>query len=80
MVAIAPNLTDATLSHNVATRAAVDAVIAGAFLAGATVTSPAHETLWGGYVGYFHDPDGHLWEIVWNPLRAFDGSQDDDTR
>jgi uncharacterized glyoxalase superfamily protein PhnB len=35
--------------------------------AGATITKPAQETFWGGYAGYFQDPDGHLWEAVWNP-------------
>lgn len=35
--------------------------------AGATITDPAHDTFWGGYSGHFQDPDGHLWEIVWNP-------------
>lgn len=35
--------------------------------AGATITDPAHDTFWGGYSGHFQDPDGYLWEIVWNP-------------
>ena len=38
-----------------------------AVAAGATITKPAGETFWGGYAGYFQDPDGHLWEVVWNP-------------
>jgi uncharacterized glyoxalase superfamily protein PhnB len=45
----------------------VDAVIRQAEGAGATVSDPAHDRFWGGYWGYFHDPDGHLWEAAWNP-------------
>ncbi|MGE0734952.1 MAG: VOC family protein [Alphaproteobacteria bacterium] len=55
------------LAHNVATRAEVDAILADAVTAGAKVLRPPHETFWGGYVGYFADPDGHPWEIAWNP-------------
>ncbi|MEU7589093.1 VOC family protein [Micromonospora sp. NPDC049230] len=56
-----------TLAQNVRSRAEVDEVIATAIEAGATVTKPAGETLYGGYAGYFADPDGHLWEVAWNP-------------
>ncbi|MFG1913959.1 VOC family protein [Micromonospora sp. NPDC048898] len=56
-----------TLAQNVRSRAEVDEVIATATEAGATVTKPAAETFYGGYAGYFADPDGHLWEISWNP-------------
>jgi len=56
-----------TLAQNVRSRAEVDEVIATAAAAGATVTKPARETFYGGYAGYFADPDGHLWEIAWNP-------------
>jgi len=59
--------TEVTLGHNVSTRAAVDDVMAAAGAAGATLVKPAHETFWGGYSGYFQDPDGHVWEVVWNP-------------
>lgn len=59
--------TEMTLGHNVASRAEVDAVMARAAAAGATVVKTAHDTFWGGYSGYFQDPDGHLWEVVWNP-------------
>lgn len=59
--------TDVTLGHNVSSRAEVDAVMDKAASAGATIVKPAHDTFWGGYSGYFQDPDGHLWEIVWNP-------------
>ncbi len=56
-----------TIGHNVADRAEVDAVIAQAVRAGASLTDPPHERFWGGYSGHFEDPDGHLWEIAWNP-------------
>lgn len=59
--------TDMTLGHNVNSKAEVDAVMQVAKSAGATVVKPAQETFWGGYAGYFQDPDGHLWEVVWNP-------------
>lgn len=59
--------TEMTLGHNVASKAEVDAVMAIADAAGAVIIKPAHDTFWGGYSGYFKDPDGHLWEIVWNP-------------
>lgn len=59
--------TEMTLGHNVASRAEVDAVMARVGAAGAVVVKPAHDTFWGGYSGYFQDPDGHLWEVVWNP-------------
>lgn len=63
----APSATDMTLGHNVASRDDVDATMAQAAAAGAAVIKPAHDTAWGGYAGYFQDPDGHLWEVVWNP-------------
>ena len=56
-----------TIGHNVASPADVDAVMARAASAGAVVVKPARDTFWGGYAGYFRDPDGHLWEVVWNP-------------
>ena len=59
--------TEMTLGHNVASKTEVDAVMAQAQAAGAVITKPAHDTFWGGYSGYFQDPDGHLWEVVWNP-------------
>ena len=51
----------------VASKDQVDAVIAQAEAAGATVTDPPHDRPWGIYSGYFRDPDGHLWEIIWSP-------------
>jgi catechol 2,3-dioxygenase-like lactoylglutathione lyase family enzyme len=62
-----PNATDLTIGHNVSSKAEVDAVMEQAKKAGAVVVKPAHDTFWGGYGGYFHDPDGHLWEVAWNP-------------
>jgi catechol 2,3-dioxygenase-like lactoylglutathione lyase family enzyme len=55
------------LGHNVASREAVDVVMAEAEAAGAIVTDPARTRFWGGYAGHFTDPDGHLWEVAWNP-------------
>jgi catechol 2,3-dioxygenase-like lactoylglutathione lyase family enzyme len=60
------------LAHNVRTRDEVDALMAEAERAGATVTRPAHDAFWGGRTGYFADPDGHLWEIAWNPSWPID--------
>lgn len=56
-----------SLAHNVRSRDEVDAVIAGAEAAGATVTRKPEETFYGGYAGHFTDPDGHAWEIAYNP-------------
>lgn len=63
----APSATEFTIGHNVASKAAVDAVMEQAEKAGAAIVKPAHDTFWGGYPGYFQDPDGHLWEVAWNP-------------
>jgi catechol 2,3-dioxygenase-like lactoylglutathione lyase family enzyme len=62
-----PSTTEFSLGHNVASRAEVDAVMTQAIQAGARLVKPAQETFWGGYAGYFQDPDQHLWEVVWNP-------------
>lgn len=59
--------TEMTLGHNVSSKAEVDAVMDQAKSAGAVIIKAAHDTFWGGYSGYFQDPDGHLWEVVWNP-------------
>ena len=59
--------TELTLGHNVADRDSVDRVMARARDAGARIVKEAHDTFWGGYAGYFQDPDDHLWEVVWNP-------------
>jgi catechol 2,3-dioxygenase-like lactoylglutathione lyase family enzyme len=65
-----------TLAHNVARREDVDAVLAQAVAAGATLMKPAQDVFWGGYSGYFADPEGQLWEVCWNPHASFgpDGS------
>src|SRR5690348_451191 len=62
-----PSATEVTIGHNVGSRAEVDAVLAQAAQAGARIVKPAGETFYGGYAGYFQDPDGHLWDIVWYP-------------
>ncbi|GLQ11918.1 hypothetical protein GCM10007913_38500 [Devosia yakushimensis] len=59
--------TSFTIGHNVTRREEVDAAMARATHAGAEIVKPAQDTFYGGYAGYFRDPDGHLWEIVWNP-------------
>jgi uncharacterized protein len=56
------------LAHNVRERSEVDQVLALAERAGGTIVKPAQETFWGGYAGYFADPDGHVWEIAHNPF------------
>jgi predicted lactoylglutathione lyase len=64
------------LAHNVRSRAEVDTLMADAAAAGAEITQPTRETFYGGYAGCFRDPDGHVWEIAWNPgfTLAPDGS------
>lgn len=66
----APAPTGMTLGHNVNSKQEVDAVMARASAAGATIIKLAHDTNWGGYSGYFQDPDKHIWEVVWNPQWA----------
>ncbi len=56
-----------TLAHNVRTREEVDAVLEVAVAAGADLVKPAQDAFWGGYSGYFSDPEGYLWEVAWNP-------------
>jgi uncharacterized protein len=63
----ASSATEFTLGHNVRTREEVDATIAQAERAGARIVKRPSATFWGGYAGYFQDPDGHLWEVLWNP-------------
>lgn len=63
----ASNPTEFTLGHNVSSKAEVDVVMQQAQAAGAVVLKAAHDTFWGGYAGYFQDPDQHIWEVVWNP-------------
>jgi catechol 2,3-dioxygenase-like lactoylglutathione lyase family enzyme len=59
--------TEFSIAHNVNSREEVDAVMGEAERAGAAIVKPAQPTFWGGYAGYFTDPDGHLWEVAWNP-------------
>jgi hypothetical protein len=56
------------IARNEPSKAAVDATFAEALAAGATVVKKPEDVFWGGYSGYFADPDGHLWEVAWNPL------------
>ena len=56
-----------TLGHNVGSPQEVDAVMARAAQAGAQILKSAQHTFWGGYAGYFQDPDGHVWEVAFNP-------------
>ena len=56
-----------SMGHLVASKAEVDALLSRAETAGATITDEPHDRPWGIYSGYFRDPDGHLWEIIWNP-------------
>jgi len=62
-----PSPSDLALGHNVRSKDEVDAVMAQAAAAGARITDPARTRFWGGYGGHFQDPDGHLWEVAWNP-------------
>ena len=59
--------TSFTIGHNVSSRQEVDAVMAQARRAGAEIVKSPQDTFYGGYAGYFRDPNGHLWEVVWNP-------------
>ena len=65
-----------TIAHNVREKADVGAVLAQAAAAGGRVVKPAQDAFWGGHHGCFADPDGHLWEVAWNPFFpiAEDGS------
>ncbi|TCT05306.1 VOC family protein [Paralcaligenes ureilyticus] len=62
-----PSVTEFALGHNVSSREEVDTVMEQARNAGAMIVKSAQDTFWGGYAGYFQDPDGHLWEVAWNP-------------
>jgi uncharacterized protein len=62
-----PSATEFTIAHNVRNKEEVDLVMGQAKDAGAKIVKPAQIAFWGGYAGYFQDPNGHLWEIAWNP-------------
>jgi hypothetical protein len=65
--------TELSLGHIVGSKQDVDAILRQAEAAGAKITDPARDRFWGGYSGYFEDPDGHLWEIAWNPALDVEG-------
>lgn len=67
-----PSQAGFTLAHNVSTREEVDLVLEQALRAGAALVKPAQDVFWGGYSGYFQDPDGYLWEVAWNPFWPLD--------
>ena len=62
-----PCATELSIGHNVMSKEEVDVVMEQARRAGAVIVKEAQDTSWGGYAGYFQDPDQHLWEIAWNP-------------
>ena len=63
------------LAHNVESEANVDRVLQEAVAAGATLVKPGEKVFWGGYSGYFADPDGHLWEVAHNPFSPLDANR-----
>lgn len=71
------NPAEFSLGYNVNSRSEVDLVFQAARDAGAQIVKPPRDTFYGGYAGYFADPDGHLWEIVWNPQFVVDSAQGD---
>jgi catechol 2,3-dioxygenase-like lactoylglutathione lyase family enzyme len=68
-----PKTGEFSIGHVVSSREEVDTLLARAEAAGATLTGGPHDRPWGIYSGYFRDPDGHLWEIVWNPHLDIEG-------
>ncbi len=68
----APGFSGISIAHNCRSEAEVDAVIAEAVAAGGHLVKAAHKVFWGGYSGYFADPDGYLWEVAHNPFFPFD--------
>ncbi len=68
----APVFRGVSLAWNNNSEAEVDAVLLHAVACGATLIKPAEKVFWGGYSGYFADPDGHLWEVAYNPLAPLD--------
>jgi len=61
------SVTEITIGHNLGSKKEVDEIMEGVGRAGAVIVRSAQDTFFGGYAGYFRDPDGHLWEVVWNP-------------
>ena len=70
----APGFAGIALAHNARSEADVDKALAEAVAAGAKLIKPAGKTFWGGYAGYFADPDGHLWEVAYNPYFTLDAA------
>ena len=68
----APGFSGVAPAHNVASEAQVDAVLAQAAAAGGQLLKAGQKVFWGGYSGYFSDPDGHLWEVAFNPFFPLD--------
>ena len=62
-----PSATEFSIGYTVRSKEEVDSIMESAKKAGAKIPKPAQAAFWGGYAGYFQDPDGHLWEIIWNP-------------
>ncbi len=71
-----PGFAGVTLSYNAADRHEVDRVMALAARAGGKIVKPAQDVFWGGYSGYFQDPDGHVFEVAYNPFWGFDENGD----
>src|SRR5262245_21071985 len=69
-----PKAGEFSIGHAVPSKAAVDTLLAQAQAAGATLTDQPHDRPWGIYSGYFRDPDGHLWEVMWNPQLDSEGT------
>lgn len=67
-----PGFAGVSLAHNVTSEAEVDRVLAHAVACGAVLKKPGQKVFWGGYSGYFADPDGHLWEVAYNPFMPLD--------
>jgi len=65
-----PSPAEVSIGHVVKSKEDVDDVVRQAEGAGARITDPAHDRFWGGYSGFFQDPDGHVWEVAWNPAWA----------
>jgi uncharacterized protein len=70
-----PGFSGVALAHNVDNEAEVDKVLAEAVAAGAKLLKPGQKVFWGGYCGYFADPDGHLWEVAFNPFMPLDNER-----
>jgi uncharacterized glyoxalase superfamily protein PhnB len=69
-----PKTGEFSIGHAAGSREEVDALLARAEAAGAALTEKPHDRPWGIYSGYFRDPDGHLWEVVWNPELDTEGT------